>query len=346
MMVIRPSRTEDLAGVMDLVNQSGFGLTNLPKDRDIISKRIQASVLAISPDLEEEKEASYLFVMEDLDSGKVVGTGGIIAQVGVGEPFYTYLIETHVRESASLGVRKEMQCLHLLITRDGPCEIGALFVHPDYQKHGHGRLMSLSRFLFLAEHPERFPSLVIAEMRGIIDERGRCPFWEAVGRAFFDIDFPKADYLTMKDKRFIAELMPTHPVYAVFLSEEARSAIGQVHERTRPALKLLQQEGFVDSGMIDIFDGGPIVQCERERIRTVKESQVRTYLGVGKPKGNAEPWLLAKGRLTEFRACITPIIQEKERGVRLPSPTAKALGLEPGEEVRFARLRPGKGGAR
>jgi arginine N-succinyltransferase len=299
-------------------------------------------VLAFSRDSDQARELSYLLVMEDTESGRVVGTAGIMAKVGIGEPFYTYRIETHIQESASLGVRKEVQCLHLMTIRNGPSEIGALFVHPGYQKHGHGRLMSLSRFLFMAEHPERFSLDVIAEMRGIIDEQGRCPFWEALGRLFFDIDFPKADYLTTKDKKFIAELMPRHPIYVVLLPQEARSSIGQVHEQTRPALKLLQDEGFVESGMIDIFDGGPIIHCPREKIRTVKESQLQTYLGTGQPERDAEIWLLSKGRLGEFRACMTPLIKEGKEGIRLPSTVAETLGLARDQQVRATPLRPAK----
>ena len=50
---------------------------------------------------------------------------------------------------------------------------------------------------------------MIAEMRGVIDDQGRSAFWDAVGKHFFEIDFPKADYLSMVNKKFIADLMPT-----------------------------------------------------------------------------------------------------------------------------------------
>jgi arginine N-succinyltransferase len=328
---------------MDLIDHARFGLTNLPKDQDLMSERIERSILAVSPDLQLDREASYLFVMKDVQSGRIVGTSGITSHVGIEEPSYAYRIETHVRESRSLGVRKEVQCLYLVTMSDGPSEIGALFIHPHYQGQGHGRPMSLSRFLFLAEHPERFSSVVIAEMRGVIDDQGRSPFWEAIGRPFFDMDFPKADYLTAKDKRFITELMPTHPIYVLLLPEKARAAIGQVHERSRPAQNLLKQEGFVDSGMIDIFDGGLIIRCDREHIRTVRDSQVRTYVGVGRPEQMAAPFLLAKGHLNEFRACVAPLIIEGAESVRLPPAAAETLRIKQGEKIRYAPLRPKKG---
>ena len=83
----------------------------------------------------------------------------------------------------------------------------------------------------MAQHPERFANKVIAEMRGVADEQGRSPFWEALGRHFFTVDFAQADHLTgVGDKSVVAELMPKYPVYVDLLPAEARAVIGQVHE--------------------------------------------------------------------------------------------------------------------
>ena len=63
-----------------------------------------------------------------------------------------------------LDVRKEIQTLALVEEHNGPCEIGSLFLHPDYRRNGTGRMLSASRFLFMAEHKHRFETQVIAEM--------------------------------------------------------------------------------------------------------------------------------------------------------------------------------------
>src|SRR6202012_5011720 len=117
-----------------------------------------------------------------------------------------------------------------------------LFLAPAYRKDGNGRLLSMSRFLFMAEHPDYVDPTIIAEMRGVVDDQGHSPFWEAVGRHFFDIDFPTADYLSMVNKRFIADLMPKHPIYITLLPREAQAVIGKVHDQTEPAMAMLQQE--------------------------------------------------------------------------------------------------------
>ena len=329
-MIIRPVQTGDLQDIMELVSQSGYGLTNLPKDRDLISRRVEEAVrLFAGGRADGNAESAYFLVMEDTAAGHIVGTGGILPRIGTKAPFYVYCIETHIKESASLGIRKELECLHLLTITDGPSEIGALFVHSAYQRQGMGRLMSLSRFLFLAEHRELFASSVIAEMRGVIDENGKSPFWEALGRHFFEMDFPKADYLSAKDKTFIAELMPRHPLYVVMLPSSARTVIGQVHTQTRPALTLLTREGFCKSSMIDIFDGGPIVRCNSEEIRTVKAGKVRSFTS---PLSDEEDpsWIISKGRLGAFRACIGAVVEDGRDGVRISRDAVDKLELQPG----------------
>src|SRR5262249_22653987 len=158
--------------------------------------------------------------------------------------FYAYRIEKAVHESDVLKVRKEVPFLKLVTEHNGPCEIGSLFLAPSYRRDGNGRFLSLVRFLFMAEQPKRFDPVVIAELRGVIDDLGHSAFWDALGRHFFEVEYPTADYLSMVNKKFIADLMPSHPIYIPLLPKEAQAVIGQVHEQTRPALKILEDEGF------------------------------------------------------------------------------------------------------
>ena len=76
------------------------------------------------------------------------------------------------------------------------------------------------------------------------------------------MDFDRADYLTgVGQKTFVAELMPKHPIYIDLLPETARAVIREPHPNTRPALSLLESEGFRCEGYVDIFDAGPTVQA-------------------------------------------------------------------------------------
>ena len=164
------------------------------------------------------------------------------------------------------------------------------------------RLLSKHRFLFMAEHPELFDETVFAEMRGVSDTDGHSPFYEWLQKHFFSMDFPTVDYLTgIGKKRFIAELMPKYPIYVNLLSNEARAVIGQTHEKTRPAIKMLQDEGFVNRGYVDIFDAGPTVECDVKNIRSVRRSQKLRVL-VGEPIGG-KTHLVCNTRYEHYRAC-------------------------------------------
>jgi arginine N-succinyltransferase len=353
MVVIRPVTLNDLDPLLELATLTGFGLTTLPRDRDLLTRRIRESLRGFEK-VEDDRPAGecYLFVMEELRNGRIVGTCGVVSKVGGFEPFYAYKVETTVHESEMLNVRKEIQTLHLVTEHNGPCEIGSLFLHPEYRRGGNGRLLSQSRFLFIAEHAAFFDPVVIAEMRGVIDDQGRSAFWDAIGKHFFEIDFPKADYLSIVNKKFIADLMPRHPIYVPLLPAEAQAVIGHVHPQTEPALKILQSEGFAFSGMVDIFEAGPIVRCRRDEIRTVRMSRRAKVEEIVDHELKAEECVVGSTR-RDFRACKASVETTpggapgsggdsggtSGGGVRITSATALALQVKVGDHVRTVPLR-------
>jgi len=337
MLVIRPVTMDDLDALMELATLTGFGLTTLPKDRDFLTKRITKSLRSFRDMGDQPAGECYLFVLEDPSVHKVVGTCGIVSKVGGFEPFYVYRIERAIYESAYLGIAKEIPLLHLVSEHNGPCEIGSLFLSPEYRKDGNGRLLSLSRFLFMAQWPQCFDPMVIAEMRGVIDEQGRSAFWDALGRHFFDIEFPKADYLSLINKRFIADLMPKHPIYIPLLPAEAQAVIGQPHGQTRPALRILQAEGFKINGMVDIFEAGPVVTCPLNEIRTVRESRPAPIARVIEDAQINGPSCIISNTRQEFRACRCAVEMDNQ-GAVIGKQCAEALQVSIGDQLRFAPL--------
>lgn len=334
MDIVRPVRMEDLDRLLELAELTSFGLTTLPKDRQLLEKRIKASLRAFrNLDGEEAIGETYLFVIEDLHSSKVLGTSGIVSKTGGFEPFYSYQIQTSEHDSKTLGIHKEIPVLHLTEDHNGPGEIGSLFLHPDARRHGNGRLLSLSRFLFMAEYPQLFDPEIIAEMRGVIDEQGRSPFWDALGKHFFDLEFPKADYLSIVNKEFIGDLMPRFPIYIPLLPREAQAVIGEVHELTRPARRLLESEGFEFRNHVDIFEAGPMLHCSRENIRSVKESRSAPVVAIHDTLPDS-PEMLIASRHDGFRAVRAALV-ENALGIELSRETAEALQVKPGMPVRF-----------
>ncbi len=340
MLIVRPIEKEDLNQILELSAQAKAGLTTLPYDEKVLSKRIEQSVYSFEKKVDKPEGETYFFVLEDLENKKIVGTSAIVSKVGGFEPFYTYEIKTIIKESKTLGVKKEIKYLQLLRIHNGPSEIGTLFLLPEYRKNGNGRLLSLSRFLFMSQYGVRFESEVIAEMRGVIDENESSPFWEALAGHFFDVAFKKADLMVMSDKTFIADLIPQHPIYIPLLTQSAQDVIGKVHKNTEPALHLLETEGFRYNQQIDIFEAGPVMTAEVAEIRTIKNSQEKIVSSLTKDSNDSFPYLIANIKSAkDFRVIKGDLTTNDDSTIGLPANIAKCLGVEKGEGVRFSSMR-------
>jgi arginine N-succinyltransferase len=337
MMLVRPVSLNDLDPLIELAGQAGVGLTTLPSDRDLLRRRILKSQRSMENIPDRPGGESYLFVMQEVESGKIVGASGIVSKVGGFEPFYAYRIEKTPLKSELLKVNKEIATLHLVREHDGPAEIGSLFLAPDYRKKDNGRFLQLVRFLFMAEHRDAFEPQVVSEMRGVIDESGHSAFWEAVGKHFFQIDFRQADHLSVVNKKFIADLMPKHPIYVDLLPEAAQQVIGQVHPQSKPALKNLQAEGFGFSGMVDIFDAGACIRCGRDEIRTIRESATAAIAEISDATFDSATFMMATVD-QEFRACMGPVAKTSA-GIRINGACAQVLGVSAGQRICFSPLR-------
>lgn len=340
MFVIRPIKESDLDGLMDLLEGSGHGLTSLPKDRKIIENKITISERSFAHRGDRPNGESYLFVMEELFTGKIVGVSGIISKIGGFEPYYFYRLESETMNSPMLEIEKEVRSLHVEKTHSGPAEICSLYLAPEFRNSQNGRFLSLSRFLFMAEDRKYFEDNVIAEMRGQVNEEGHSPFWDAVGKKFMDIDFVHADYLTMKSKRFIEELLPTHPILIDLLPQQAQEVIAEVHPQTAPARRILEQEGFHFSGWVGIFEPGPVLEAKLDDIRTIKESKIVEIEEITNDEIDSEIYIIStSGDDKKFKTCLGNIEVLDSGKARISAVTATALKLRFGDKLRFATLK-------
>ena len=338
-MLIRPVQPADLDALLELAATAGVGVTTLQANPQRLEERIAASVTSISTD-PDMADASYLFALEDESDGRVVGICGVEAAVGMRDTWYNYRVGLAVHASRELKIYKQLPTLFLSSDLTGASELCSLFLSPPYRRDGNGALLSKSRFLFMAEFPERFSDHVIAEMRGVSDEAGQSPFWESLGRHFFTMDFAKADFLSyVGSKSFIAELMPKHPIYTCFLSEAAQAALGNVHPATAPARAMLEAEGFRYQGYVDIFDAGPSLECALADIRAVRQSNLYHALSVAAEPKNGTPWLISNRSLGDFRATIA-ITRPLEDALPLCAEVLQRLNIEDGSSVRAVPLSP------
>ena len=345
MEVVRAVQLDDLDQLWELITSATYGLTTLQISKDQLAERVELSNFAFNRKTEKPTGEPYVLVMEDTSVGKLVGLSCIFSKTGGYEPFYSYrrVLETNTCEL--LDLTQEVESLQLEKIHDGPTEIGSLFLAPDYRGKGRGRLLSLSRFMFIAAHPNRFADAVIAEMRGMMSLDGECPFWEAIGRHFFDMDFPQADSLSTINKKFIEDLMPKHPIYTSMLPDSAKEILGAVHPNTEPALAMLEAEGFAKVNLIDIFDGGPVVQCTRDEINAVARC-VQTKVGSIEQTVDSDSSAILGSEASEnkgFRAMIGNAIETEDgSGLVIDRVVAATLQVKVGEPISSLALYPAK----
>lgn len=334
-MIVRPVRSADLAALIDLARSTGAGLTTLPANEERLSHRVGWAEKTFRGEA-ERADADYLFVLET-DDGEVVGISAVAGAVGLREPWYNYRVGLTVSASQELNIHRQIPTLFLANDLTGNSELCSLFLRADHRTGLNGRMLSKARFMFIAEFPELFGDKVMAEMRGMSDEHGRSPFWESLGRHFFKMEFSQADYLTgVGNKSFIAELMPKFPLYTCFLSEDARYSIARVHPDTEPALTMLKGEGFSYQGYVDIFDAGPAVEAETQKIRAVRDSQT-LVLAIGTPGDDASPFVIHNRKRENCRITAAPARLAAGTLV-VDALTAKRLQLSAGDQVRAVSL--------
>jgi arginine N-succinyltransferase len=335
-MRVRPAKADDFAAIYEMAKLTGGGFTNLPADRGAIVEKLARSQEGFSRTPDEQANDLYVFVMEEGRTGRIRGTCQVFGQVGVNQPFYSYHLSTLTQSSPELGKTFRNQLLTLTTDLEGASEVGGLFLHPSARAGGWGSLLARSRYLFMKLHRERFGDRVLAELRGVMDEAGNSPFWDALAGKFFDMNFPEADqFNAMHGTQFIADLMPKTPIYISLLSDSAKSVLGQPHPTGRAALRMLEEEGFTFDRYVDIFDGGPTVTAPTDRIRTIRESEFDTVMDIG--EGGKQAMLLATGRLHDFVSICASVKRTGRKGICIDAETADLLGVKVGDQLLAVR---------
>ena len=329
---LRAARSADLEALYEMAKLTGGGFTNLPPERAALKAKLDRAEAAFGKDSDTIADELFVLVLENGRTGAVRGTCQLMTQVGQRWPFYSYRLNTLTQYSQELDRTVRAELLSLVTDLEGSSEVGGLFLHPNERAGGLGLLLARSRYMFVAMHRKRFADRILAELRGIIDERGGSPFWDGVAGRFFGMNFQDADYFNaINGNQFIADLMPKHPVYIAMLNEDARSVIGIPHPTGRAAMRMLEDEGFRSEGYVDIFDGGPTMVARTDNVTSVKNSCEATVTGLSVDEG--ERAILATGRLGTFRACFGARVMDGEGGIAIDSASADLLDVCEGDMV-------------
>lgn len=332
---IRAAGVADLPAFYELAKLTGGGFTNLPADRATLAAKLEKSDAGFTRPGDTPGDDLYVFMLEDANDGSIRGTCQIMGEVGRDRPFYSYRLQTLTQKSEELGRIFRNQTLNLSTDLEGSTEVGGLFLHPHARAGGLGLLLARSRYLFIRAHRARFGDQVLAELRGVMDQGGHSPFWDAIAGRFFGMSFPEADeFNAVHGTQFIADLMPQTPIYVAMLPEAARAVLGQPHPTGRAALKMLENEGFYFESYVDIFDGGPTVTSDTDEIRTIRDARDLTLAGTDHP-GPRHTMLVSHGQFRDFVACYAEAVVEDDR-VWIDDAAMRMLGVVPGDRIQLA----------
>ncbi|MBS0656049.1 MAG: arginine N-succinyltransferase, partial [Verrucomicrobia bacterium] len=280
MIIFRPIQYDDLPQFIHIASRAHLGFYTLPKSPKLLEHRIENSSASFQKEITTPGNELYLFAAVETDSNTLLGVSAIAATTGGNEPLYFFRKEYLDVPSHLPAVVKKIPLLTPISYVRGPSEICSLFVLPEYRHTGVGKLLSFARFFFVRLFPERFTGSFFAELRGIIDQNNSSPFWEGIGRHFFNMPLEQVHEMLEYGRGFISQFLPKHPIYISLLPRQVQEATGQIDSLTKGAFLMLQKLGFEVTDEIDLLDGGPKLRVLKENISIVKNSSIVTVVDI------------------------------------------------------------------
>ena len=320
-LLIRPAIPSDLSDFYELARLAGAGFTSLPANEAVLAERLRTSARAFAGEA-----GTLMLALEDRMQSRVVGCAAV-KPGGTPRPDFLNFRITDGGEALSPTDRYADMT-----------EVGSLLLHPDYRSNGIGPFLARSRYLLIATDPARFGDRIFSELRGVVDEDDRSPFYDAVCAPHFGCSFAEADDLCAHGRQAeINALLPEDPIALAALTREALAAMGQPHRAGRRALDYLEEEGFLFDGVVDLLDGGPAVVAESRTIRTIRDS-IEAPLDAGfADDDEMVDAYLAIGCGPAFRCSRVRL--SLENGIaRCPPETFFSLGLEKDIVGRLCRI--------
>lgn len=335
--VIRAATPEHAAELYRLATH--LDSVNLPADAAAVDNLLRQSEASFRGDIAEPAARRYVFVLEESESQRVVGTSSIVAQLGrPNAPYVYFSVSTEEKYSRDLKLHFEHAVLRLGFSYDGPTELAGLVVDPGYRLHPArlGLGISYARFLYIAARRHLFQDELLAELLPPLEPDGTSHLWDALGRRFTNMSYREADRLSHENKDFIRDLFPTQTVYACLLSEEAQRVIGEVGSSTKGVEKMLRRIGFRYDDRVDPFDGGPHFVADTAEVAPIqRHTALPARVGVG---GSTLLLAAAFRDIPPYFTAVPVRARVLEDAIELPERALQLLGAEDGEQVHATPL--------
>lgn len=338
MLALRPVQLSDLTQLQQLARDSLVGVTSLPDDTEHLRQKILASCASFASDVKSQGPENYFFVLEDLAGQRLLGCSEVLATAGFNEPFYSLRNRPFTSESRELNIHHGVPALSLCQDLSAHTLLRGFHINTELERTPSSEMLSRARLMFIAAHPQRFSDAVITEIVGYSSDTGESPFWDALGKHFFDLPYVEAERLCgLQNRSFLAELMPHYPIYVPMLPQSAQACIGRIHPDGQEAFDILEREGFETNSYIDLFDGGPTLFARTPSIRSI--AQTRTAVArLSSHSGGKTPYLLSNDSLENYRAIVAELDWSADEPVMLDATQLDALQLDNGGPVRLIAL--------
>ena len=338
MLVLRPVEQTDLPQLQQLARDSLVGVTSLPDDSERLRAKIAGSCASFASAAAAHGPENYFFVLEDLDDQRLVGCSEILATAGFDEPFYSLRNRHFTSASRELNIEHGVPALSLCHDLNDHTLLRGFHIDAALVRTPFSELLSRARLLFIAAHAPRFAEAVITEIVGYSDEDGHSPFWDALGKHFFDLPYAEAERLCgLQSRSFLAELMPQYPIYVPMLPQAAQDCIGRIHPDGQEAFDILEREGFETNSYIDLFDAGPTLYARTSNIRSIARSQTASVQQ--RPQIDCRGrYLLSNDALHGFRAIMAELDFQPDQPLSLTPAMCAALNVTDGSPIRLIAL--------
>lgn len=337
---VRPAREADataLAGMAMAAPRSV--LHTLPRTVGEIASAIERSVDSFASTASLPADEYYLLVLAD-PAGQVRGSAAVRAAAGSQGTFFCYRNDVVHHASPTLNISHGVHVLNMCSDLTEHSHLMSFFTSPLGSFAEAGVMLSRARLLLAGAWPERFAERFLVSMGGWTDSRGQSPFWEALGRKFFGRDLIEVEraLLGSRHRIQVAAVMPHFPIYVPLLPESARSVIGQMHSDVAWPFDILTEEGFESDRYLDMFDGGPILEAHRSKLKTWAGARDFNVRIADRPTSDAAQAMVSGfAEDGSFGCCLARVTLQSEIGiVTLPADAARRLQVHTGDIVRVA----------
>jgi arginine N-succinyltransferase len=249
---IRPATAGDVGGLIPLLPAPGQGGSLLPP--------------AGGPAAREW----LLVATQDVDAS-VAGCVRVRRAIGLDRPRFWYHVGCAVHAAPELELFHRQRTLLLGNDLTGAWEIADLVcdaatLDTEAQVTLLRRLLRAALALIVRQRAAD-PTVaaaeptVICELPGLRDTAGRSPFWDSLGRRFYDGDpLLAAERFGPAWKTHVAALLPHEPLLVSFLPHEAQAALGAPGRGAEAAARVLHETGLRAGRHVTLDDAGPVYE--------------------------------------------------------------------------------------